>query len=81
MAQIIHESPDELPVGDRVPNFFAVEQRSFRYRVAAVPARPAVDQHAEGDATARPADDGWELVRSRHTKDGVSTLLLYRRPA
>jgi hypothetical protein len=81
LARTTHGFPNELPVGDPVPSFFAVDQGTFRYRVAAVPARPAVDQRSDVATTARPADDGWELVRSRQTKDGVSTLLLYRRPA
>ncbi|HXX91853.1 MAG TPA: hypothetical protein VEI83_16670 [Acidimicrobiales bacterium] len=56
-----------------------MEQGRFRYRVAAVPARREPD-----DVEASHADhqvDGWELVRARLTKDGISTLLLYRRPA
>lgn len=52
----------------------------FRYRVAAVPARPEEDDNGSGDAH-NTTEDGWELVRARPTKDGVSTLLLYRRPA
>ncbi len=53
---------------------------TFRYRVAAVPARPEDAGDERGEAR-RTTDDGWELVRARPTKDGVSTLLLYRRPA
>ena len=52
----------------------------FRYRVAAVPARPE-EGDEDGGETRATTDDGWELVRTRPTKDGVSTLLLYRRPA
>jgi hypothetical protein len=60
-----------------------VEQGRFRYRVAAVPAgrRGDEDQVSAGAAPVQPGEQGWELVRSRQTKDGVSTLFLYRRPA
>ncbi|MHB8440149.1 MAG: hypothetical protein ACYDD4_13475 [Acidimicrobiales bacterium] len=47
---------------------------SFRFRVAVVAAR------GEDEPTDPATDDGWELVRSSQTKDGVSKLLLYRRP-
>ena len=48
---------------------------SFRFRVAVV----AAQGHEETQQP--PASEGWELVRTRQTKDGVSTLLVYRRPA
>ncbi|HYA67140.1 MAG TPA: hypothetical protein VED63_00265 [Acidimicrobiales bacterium] len=54
----------------------------FRYRVAAVPALPGDNDEGDGGSDARNTTEaGWELVRARPTKDGVSTLLLYRRPA
>jgi len=54
----------------------------FQSRVAAIPARPDGDESDNNGGDARKTtDDGWELVRVRPTKDGVSTLLLYRRPA
>ena len=59
----------------------AVDQGRFLYRVAAIPARPEDDSEPAPGDRQRGADDGWELVRARPTKDGVSTLLLYRRPA
>jgi hypothetical protein len=60
-----------------------VEQGRFRYRVAAVPASRSDDEDhgTAGAGPAHPGEDGWELIRSRQTKDGVSMLFLYRRPA
>ena len=56
-----------------------------RYRVIVLSAEPpdpddSRDPRAanEGSVT---ADEGWELVRSRVTKDGVSRLLVYRKSA
>lgn len=64
-----------------MPSVPLVDGAGFRFRVSVVPARQRGDNDGPDGDGGVPADDGWELVRSGQTKDGISTLLVYRRPA
>ncbi len=71
------------PSDDRHTVGFVSEMGDFRYHLTVLPTRQGDgddDEPTRGHGSHR-VDDGWELVRSHMTKDEVSTLLLYRKPA
>ena len=81
----VEPGPLRLPDGGHtVPGVAQIGM--FRYHLTVLPTRPG--DGSDDEPTKRPGshrvgdgDDGWELVRSHVTKDDVSTLLLYRKPA